>query len=184
MIEFINNIYELSSRIRTSNCIHARKKLYAGCKRRPNSLKRDLRETVSICVKTGVIHRATLSCTSDAQDNNSFFFINFARSPAKERRKFDLFSTLIIFISHNYEKETRSLLGSNILFFFFFFTIYEFSYEILLLREKNNNNSLFQRVQDYSLFTLPSSLCINIIFNIVHNFHITSGKRMEMMAKR
>lgn len=120
MIEFINNIYELSSRIRTSNWIHARKKLYAGCKRRPNSLKRDLRETVSICVKTGVIHRATLSCTSDAQDNNSFFFINFARSPAKERRKFDLFSTLIIFISHNYEKETRSLLGSNILFFFFF----------------------------------------------------------------
>lgn len=119
MIEFINNIYELSSRIRTSNWIHARKKLYAGCKRRPNSLKRDLRETVSICVKTGVIHRATLSCTSDAQDNNSFFFINFARSPAKERRKFDLFSTLIIFISHNYEKETRSLLGSNILFFFF-----------------------------------------------------------------
>lgn len=147
-----------------------------------NENARDLRETVPICVKTGVIHRATLSYTSDAQDNNSFFFINFARSPAKERRKFDLFSTLIIFISHNYEKETRSLLGSNILFFFF--TIYEFSYEILLLREKNNNNSLFQRVQDYSLFILPSSLCINIIFNIVHNFHITSGKRMEMMAKR
>lgn len=147
-----------------------------------NENARDLRETVPICVKTGVIHRATLSYTSDAQDNNSFFFINFARSPAKERRKFDLFSTLIIFISHNYEKETRSLLGSNILFFFF--TIYEFSYEIFLLREKNNNNSLFQRVQDYSLFILPSSLCINIIFNIVHNFHITSGKRMEMMAKR
>lgn len=84
-----------------------------------NENARDLRETVPICVKTGVIHRATLSYTSDAQDSNSFFFINFARSPAKERRKFDLFSTLIIFISHNYEKETRSLLGSNILFFFF-----------------------------------------------------------------
>lgn len=119
-----------------------------------NENARDLRETVPICVKTGVIHRATLSYTSDAQDNNSFFFINFARSPAKERRKFDLFSTLIIFISHNYEKETRSLLGSNILFFFF--TIYEFSYEIFLLREKNNNNSLFQQDNSKTILFSPS----------------------------